>query len=99
MKEQEYITYLLQEAKRLESIGQKGIAKEKYEEVLRLEPGNEEAKKGVGINLSKFDKINGIGFKNQENEIILSGFELQKDFSKPTLSSINRNRFIKEKIK
>lgn len=43
MKEPEYITYLLQEAKRLESIGQKGIAKEKYEEVLEYDKFNKEA--------------------------------------------------------
>lgn len=31
MNEKEYRTYLLQEAKRLKSIGQLGLAREKYE--------------------------------------------------------------------
>ncbi|GAB1370438.1 hypothetical protein MASR1M45_04990 [Candidatus Kapaibacterium sp.] len=49
MNEREYISYLLNEAKRLSAIGQVGIAREKYEEVLKYDPDNEEARRKIKI--------------------------------------------------
>lgn len=55
MNEKEYITYLLQEAKRLESIGQKGLAASRYEQVLEYEPENEEARDHIYIDDKNID--------------------------------------------